>query len=87
MAEAEEGDGNEVAGWEEVVLELEVEAEVQGSGSRQRGHAQEQVRQDVHHIQILERGPGRRYQGQEDPMREMREVGEGTTCDRKLRAG
>ena len=43
--------------------------------------------QDVHQIQIQERGTGWRYQGQEGPLREIREVGEGIARDRKLRAG
>ena len=86
MAEAEEGDGNESAGKEEVELEVEVEGEGQGAGGGQGGQAEEQVWQDVHQIQIQERGAGWRYQGQEGRMRERREVGEGTARDRKLRA-
>ena len=87
MAEAEEGDRNESAGEEEVELEVEVEDEGQGSGGGQGGQADEQVWQDVHQLQIQERGTGWRYQGQEGPMRERREVGESTARDRKLRAG
>ena len=87
VVEAEEGDGNESAGVEEVGLEVEVEAEGQGLGGGQRGQAEEQVWQDVQQIQIQERGTGWRYQGQEGPMRWRREVGENTTRDRKLRAG
>ena len=84
MAEAEEGDGNESAGQEVVELEVEVEEEGQGSGGGQGGQAEEQVWQDVHQIQIQERDAGWRYQGQEGPWRERREVGEGTARDRKL---
>ena len=84
VAEAEEGHRNESAGEEEVELEVEVEEEGQGSGVRQGGQAEEQAWQDVHQIQIQERGTGRRYQGPEGPMRERREVGEGTARDRKL---
>ena len=40
--------------------------------------------QDVQQILIQERGAGRRYQGQEGPMRERREVGDCTARDRKL---
>ena len=87
VAEAEEGDGNESADREEVELEVEVEEEDQGSGVEQGGQAEEQVWQDVHQIQIQERGAGWRYQAQEGPMRERREVGESTARDRKLRAG
>ena len=86
-AEAEEGDGNESAGKEEVELEVGVEEEGRGSGDGQGGQADEQVWQDVHQIRIQERGAGWRYQGQDGPMRERREVGEGTTRDTKLRAG
>ena len=87
VAEAEEGEGNESAGEEEVELEVEVEEEGQGSGGGQGGQADEQVWQDVHQIQIQERGAGWWYQGQEGPMRERREVGEGTARDEKLQAG
>ena len=87
VAEAEKGDGNESAGVEEVGLEVVVEVEGQGSGGGQRGQDEEQVWQDEHRIHIQERGAGWRYQGQEGPTRDMREVGEGTTRDRKLRAG
>ena len=87
MAEAEEGDGTESAGEEEVELEVELEEEGEGTGDRQGGQTEEQVWQDVHQIQIQERSEGWRYQGQEGPMRERREVGEGTGRDRKLRAG
>ena len=58
MAEAQEGDGNESAGVEEVELEVEVVEEGQGSGVGQEGQAEEQVWQDVHQIQIQERGAG-----------------------------
>ena len=87
MAEGEEGDGSESADVEEVGLEVEVEVEGQGSGGRQGGQAEVQVWQDVHQIQIQERGAGWRYQGQEGPMRERTELGEGTSRDRKVRAG
>ena len=42
--------------------------------------------QDVHQIQIQGRSAGWWYQGHEGPVREKREVGEGTARDRKLRA-
>ena len=87
VAEAEEGDGSKAADVEEVGLEVEVEVEGQGSGGRQGGQAEEQVWQDVHQIQIQERGAGWCYQGQEVPMRERREVGEGSTRASKLGAG
>ena len=87
MAEAGEGDGSETADVGEVALEVELEAEGQGLGGGQGGQPGEQVWQDVHQIQIKETGARRRYQGQEGPMRERREVGEGTARDRKLRAG
>ena len=87
MAEAEEGDGSKSADVEEVGLEVAVEVEGQGSGGGQGRQAEEQVWQDMHQIQIQERGAGWRYQGQEGPMREGREVGEVTARDRKLRAG
>ena len=83
VAEAGEGDGNESAGNEEVELEVEVEEEGLGLGGGQGGQAKEQVWQDVHQIQIQESGAGWRYQGQEGPMGETREVGEGATHDRK----
>ena len=86
-AEPEEGDGNESAGEEEVELEVGVKVEGQGSGGGQGEQVEEQVWQDVHQIQIQERGAEWWYQGQEGLMRERREVGEGTTRDRKLRAG
>ena len=75
VAEAEEGDRNESAGDGEVELELEVEEEGQGSGGGQGGQAEGQVWRDVHQIQIQERSAGWRYQGQEGPMWERREVG------------
>ena len=87
VAEAEEGHRNESAGVEEVELEVEVEEEGRGSGVGQGGQAKGQVWQDWHQIQIQERGTVWRYQGQEGPMMERREAGEGTTRDRKLRAG
>ena len=87
VGDAEEGDANESAGVEEVELEVEVEEEGQGSGGGQGGQAEEQVWQDVHQIQIQQRGEGWRYQGQEGPMRERRGVREGTARDWKLRAG
>ena len=100
-AQAGEGDGNETADVEEVGLEVEdvddvaedieevgMEAEGQGlEGGGQGEQAEERVWRDVHHIQIQEGGEGWRYQGQEGPMRERREVGEGNVRDRKLRAG
>ena len=87
VAVAEEGDGTEPAGEEELALKMELEEEGQGTGGGQGGRTEEQVWQDVHQIQIWERNAGWRYQGQEGPMRERREVGEGTAQDRKLRAG
>ena len=72
VVEAEEGDANESAGEEEVELDVDVEEEGQWSGGGQGGQAGEQVWQDVHQIQMQERGAGWRYQGQEGPMRERR---------------
>ena len=86
VAEAGEGDRSETAEVEEVALEVKFEAEGQGLEGRQGGQAEERVWQDVHQIQIQEGGAGWRYEGQEGPMRERREVVEGTARDRKLRA-
>ena len=85
VAEAGEGDGSETADVERVELEVQLQAEGQGLGGRQGGQAEESVWQDVHQIQIQEGGAGWWYQGQEGPMRERREIGEGTARDRKLR--
>ena len=41
----------------------------------------------MHQIQIQERGAGWRFQGQEGPTRERRDVGQGTARDRKVTAG
>ena len=57
------------------------------SRGRRVGKEDRQVWQDVHQIQIQEKGAGWRYQGQEGPMRERRELGEGTAPDSRLRAG
>ena len=81
-----QGDGSETADVEEVELEVELEAEGPGSRGRQGGQAEERVWQDVHQVQIQGGGAGWRYQGQECPMRDRREVGEGPARDRKLRA-
>ena len=54
-------------------------------GKRDRPRS-DRVWQDVHQVQIQEGGGGWRYQGQEGPIRERREVGEGTVRDTKLRA-
>ena len=86
MAEAEEGDRPESTGEEEVALEVELEEEGQGTGGGQGGQTEEQVWQDVHQVQTQGRSAGWLYQGQEGPMRERREVGEGKARDRKLRA-
>ena len=87
VVEAGEGDGSETEDVEEVGLEVELEAEGQGSGGGQWGQAEERVWQDVHQIQMQEGCTGWRYQGQEGPMRERRELGEGTVRDRNLEAG
>ena len=87
VAEAEEGDGAESTGEEEEALEVELAEEGQETGGGQGGQTGEQVWQDVHQIQIQGRSAGWWYQGQEGPMRERREVGEGTARDRKLPAG
>ena len=87
VAEAEEGDGTESTGEEEEALEVELAEEGQETGDGQGGQTEVQVWQDVHQIQIQTRSAGWWYQGQEGPVRERREVGEGTARDRKLRAG
>ena len=87
LPEAEEGDGSESTGEEEVALEVELAEEGQETGGGQGGQTEEQVWQDVHEIQIQGRSAGWWYQGQEGPMRERRELGEGTARDRKLLAG
>ena len=70
-----------------MALEVELEEEGQGTRMKQGGQTEEQVWQDVHQIQIQGGSAGCLYQGQGGPMKERREVGEGTARDRKLRAG
>ena len=78
MAEAEEGDGTESTGGEEVPLEVVLAEEGQEMGGGQGGQTEEQVWQDVHQIQIQGRSVDWWCQGQEGPMRERREMGKGT---------
>ena len=88
VAEAEEEDGAESKGEEEMAMEVELAEEGPEKGGGERGRTEEKVWQDVHEIQIQGRGERWWCQGQEGPGRERRGVGGGGRArDRKLRAG
>ena len=87
VEEAGEGDGSEKADVEEVQMEVQLvtgggEAEGQGWRGRQGGQTEERVWQEVQQVRIQGGGAGRRYQGQEFPVRERRQVEESNAHDR-----
>ena len=87
-----EGDEREKTDVEEVAMEIELVtggeiAEHQGTRGRPGGQDNERVWQDQQQVQIQREGAGWRYQGQECPVRERREVGEGSTRDGRQGVG
>ena len=87
VAEADAEDGTESKGDAEVTMEEQLAEEGPEKGRGERERTEEHMSWDVHQIPIQEGGEGWRYQGQEGPGRERREVGGDTARDRKLRAG
>ena len=90
--ETGEGDERERTDLEEVGIEVELVtggevAEDQGMRGRPGGQDDERLWHDVQQGQIQRGGTGWRYQGQQWSVQERREVGEGSTRDKRQRAG